>query len=96
METADVEAFVDYAQELEEETSGSGLAWLKAKRDEAAELITGTGSSSYISTTVDGQTFTRTVHLTPLQMFSVLQSAIRHFNGSPARIIWSEFSDIPH
>lgn len=96
MVSGDIAAFVDYANELEETTAGSGLTWLKAKRDEAVATITGTGSGSYIMTTIDGQSFTRTVELTAMGMFSTLQAAIRRFNGNQTRITFSEFSDIPH
>lgn len=96
MRTGDVSAFVDYANELEEATAGSGLTWLKAKRDEAVATITGTGASSYITTTVDGQTFTRTIELSAMDMFSLLQQAIRRFNTDQVRITYSEFSCVPH
>lgn len=96
MTPGDISAFVDYAQELEDATPTAGLAWLKARRDEAVALITGHGSSTYISTTVDGQTFTRTVELTALQMFALLQHAIRRFNTDEVRITFSEFSCVPH
>lgn len=96
MGSGDVSTFVDYANELEEAAEGSGLAWLKARRDEAVALITGKGSSTYIMTTIDGQSFTRSVELTALQMFSLLQQALRRFNRNQVRITFSEFSEIPH
>lgn len=96
MGTGDVAAFVDYANELEATTAGSGLTWLRARRNEAVATLNGAGSSSYIVTTIDGQSFTRTIELTALQMFSLLQQAIRRFNGDQTRIVFSEFSEIPH
>jgi hypothetical protein len=96
MPAGDVSAFVDYALELDEAAAGSGLTWLKARRDEAAELITGLGSSKFIQTTIDGQSFTRTVELTSMEMFSLLQDAIRVYNGNNSRLTFGDFDGIQH
>ncbi len=96
MGSLDVSAFVSYANELEEAAAGAGLTWLKARRTEALATINGAGGSNIISTTVDGQTFTRTISTTAQDMFSVLQVAILQFNGDGVKITYPTFSGIPH
>jgi hypothetical protein len=96
MLAGDVSAFVDYALELDATTPGSGLTWLQTKRNEAVALISGTGASNYIQTTIDGQSFTRTVELSPMDMFSLLQDAIRRYNGDQSRMTFGDFDGIQH
>jgi hypothetical protein len=91
----DVSALIDYAQELEDETAGSGLTWLQARRAEALAAMNGTGDSAIISTTIDGQTYQRTVRGTAADMFSAFQAAIKSFTGQAARITYPTFSGIP-
>jgi hypothetical protein len=88
----DVGALVDYANELEETTPDSGLAWLKARRDEATATINGKGAFTIISTTIDGQTFSGSISASALDMFSAFQQAIRRFNGTDIRMTYPTFS----
>ncbi len=92
-----VEALVAYAQDLDDEGDpGDGLTWLKAKRDEAVNKITGGSQFDYISTTVDGQTFTRKISATAQEWFEALQLAIRRVQGTAVRTVYAKFQNIPH
>lgn len=94
----DIQALVDYAQELETASVGTGLAWLQARRGEAlAKLNGGGGAGAIISTTVDGQTFTRSQSgaASANEWFSALQMAIQRLNDGAAKIVYPRFGSIP-
>lgn len=90
------DALVAYAEELEDTTEGSGLAWLRARREEALAKITGGGGSQIISTTVNGQTFMRRIDGTAQDWFEVLTWAIRDLSGTRAKVTYARIPCPPH
>lgn len=92
----DVDTLVSYAEELEDAGTGDGLSWLVARRAEALARINGGGSSEYISTTVNGQTFERRIEGTASDWFSVLTLAIKILNGTAAKVTYARTANPPH
>lgn len=90
-----VEELVSYSQELEDMTPGSGMDWLKARRDEAIAKIDGGGSRDYIQAAGNGKTFTRQFHATALDWFSALQQAIAYLNMTRVKVTYPTFCP-PH
>lgn len=92
----DVDTLVSYAEELEDATTGTGLVWLVARRAEALLKINGGGSSDYIQTTVNGQTFQRRIEATASDWFSVLTLAIKQLNGTAVKVVYARSANPPH
>jgi hypothetical protein len=91
-----VESLVQYAEELEATSQGSGLLWLKTKRQQAIDQMDAGGTYDYISTTIDGQSFSRRINATALEWFEVLQLAIQEMSGTRTKLVYSHFHSIPH
>lgn len=91
-----VDSLVQYAEELEATSQGSGLQWLKSKRQQAIEQMDAGGTYDYITTTIDGQSFSRRINATALEWFEVLQLAIQEVSGTRVKIAYSHFHNIPH
>lgn len=90
------ETLVSYATELEETTPGSGLAWLMARRAEALAKMNGGNSSHIITTTVNGETYTRQLVASANEWLDALQAAIDDMRGLRTRISYGRFDCIPH
>lgn len=90
------DALVSYAEELETAAVGSGLAWLEGLRSAALARITGGGSTEYISTTVNGQTFMGKITSTAEDWFEVLTLAIRQLNGTAIKVVYARTPCPPH
>jgi hypothetical protein len=92
----DVDTLVAYAEELEDAETGSGRSWLVGRRAEALAKINGGGSSDYISTTVNGQTFERRIEGTASDWFAVLTQAIKQLAGTSVKVTYARVTNPPH
>lgn len=89
------QALQEYADELEFDTPGSGLTYLKTLRDNAlAQIMNGEGAS-IISSTVNGQTFSQQINVSADKMFEETSAAIREFKDMFVRFTGARFSNIP-
>lgn len=96
MASAISQALVDYAEELEELNSQSGLNYLKALRDRCLSQIQQGFERQYVSTTVDGQSFTAQVNLTAAELLPEVSAAIKTLRGEEVKMTIPHFYNIPH
>jgi hypothetical protein len=91
-------ALLSYAIELNLAAAGSGLAYIKALRDKALAMIANGNGQTFISSTVNGQTFTASVDITASSMFEATQSVVDELIGSaPPDMTYPQWtSGFPH
>jgi hypothetical protein len=94
--TALAQAMVEYAEELDEVTPGSGLTYLKTVRAAALAKIAAGGGNEFIGSTVNGQTFSSQITLAANDMFEAMSEAIRNYRGETIRITYATVSGVPH
>jgi hypothetical protein len=91
------DALTEYAFELEDANTGSGIAWLESLRQKAIVAINTNGAlSTLISTSVNGQSFQREYQLTESELLIHVTQALRNVKGTQVKITYGHFSNIPH
>ncbi len=91
------QSLVDYAEELEAKEETSGLVYLRALRDRClASIESDTGGADYVSTSVNGQTFSREISVSGVDLLAAVSDAIREVNGEAVKITYPTFRNIVH
>lgn len=92
-----MQALVDYAEELDlEGVDGDGLTYLKTLRDTSLAKITSGEASSFVSSTVNGQSFMSDLTISADMMFALVSRAIKEHRGELIRITYGVVIGIPH
>ena len=90
------QALIDYADELESESEGSGISYLKALRAICLAKISAGSASEYVSSTVNGQSFAVSHSITAVDMLSMVSEALKEVRGEAAKLTYPTFSGIPY
>lgn len=96
MSAAIAQALEEYAEELEEASEGTGVAYLVAIRDKCLAMLSKGEYSAFVNTTVNGQTFSAQVQIGANDMFNEVSSALRQLKGRDVKITYGFVSNIPH
>lgn len=91
------QALYDYALDLEESDEGSGVTYLEGLRDKCLALVADGVVTTPTTGTVNGQTFSESVSVTPDKMLAEVGIALRYVKDARSPVNWTPaaFRDIP-
>ena len=91
------QALALYAKELDLAAAGSGLTYLKQLRDKALAMLSKGNGQTFVSSTVNGQSFSASVDVTAADMFVYCQDAISEIVDPVPQMTYGSWPDgFPH